>query len=169
MTRDQLRVAVVVGVGVPLIAAGAVAVFLQVRASRPGPVVAETNVAFGRPFTVEWVADGQPARAWVDFECERCNFPFSGSAIVEANGVRVAAVPIELWMGQGQATSSVEAGGYNSLTGKLLFDVPAIPAGNRARVTGVMNNGTVTVVWSSGPPTPQPPPSFTKFRFYVTR
>lgn len=153
--------------GLTLLTAGIFFLVFGVIYPPPGQPLATVDVTPGQTFVADWIADGYPKRAWLDFDCYGCAFPFRGSAVVEADGARVAEVPIEVWTSSGYAVSSYEGGNENKYHAKLLFDVPALPSGAHARIHGVMTVPAPTIVWSSDP-NPQPtPPQFQYLRFWV--
>ena len=156
--------------GGSLAMAGVLFVVFGVANPPPGDPVATADFQPGQTFTAEWIADGYPKRAWLDFDCYGCAFPFRGSARIASGGIETAVANIEVWSEDGYAVSSYEGGGEDAMHGKLLFDVPALPAGVPARITGVLSVASPRLVWSSDPSaTTAPPPRFTLLRFWVAR
>lgn len=172
MPRPDVRKLVIVAaaVGVPsLLGLAALVVVFGFVHPPPGDTLASVDVVPGQTFTVEWVSDGAPARAWLDFDCSGCGFPFTGRARIDANGTQVADLPFEVRRSNGYAVSSSRSGDESAMHGKLLFDVPAMRAGARARITGVLITPAPELVWSSSGRTTASPPRFELLRFWVAR
>ena len=167
--RSRVVLGAVLGTVGVLLVGGVFFLVFGVIYPPPGDPVAVTDVAPGRPFVAEWIADGYPKRAWLDFTCYGCGFPFRGSATIEANGVPCGTANIEVDSEGGYAVSGYEGGSENTRHGLLLFDVPALPAGARARITGVLSVPSPTIIWSSDPSRPPAPPSLPLLRFWVAR
>lgn len=155
------------GVGLTVLTGAVFFVVFVVLHPPPGPAVASTPVVSGQPFSVEWVSDGAPMRAWLDVDTLWFGFPIQGTATVKSAGVVLATEPIDVHTDGGYAVRASSIQHREILEGHLLFDVPVRPAGAPMRVEGVMTLQPQTVVTSTDPSRNSSTPPAHTLRFWI--
>jgi len=135
----------------------------------PGPALAATPVESAKPFTLQWVADGNAARAWLDVDTEWVAFPIEGHATITAGSRRVATERFDVSPDGGYAVSGTTLGSREIIEGHLLFDIPSAPAGTPMRIEGILMLHPQTVTTSTDPRLNSSTPPPHRLRFWVAR